>query len=453
MTLIAVLPIKDLSKCQGLILQYDNLVDGFELRWDYADDINEKWIAHLRGLSTKIMIFTLRTQAQGGRYQGDLDAHWRILQKLAKFNPDYIDLEYDAPLAWYVRFRQDYPNIKLICSWHDFNPQGQNWEHVYQQVITKPWSVLKLAQMFDSSLAALQWLIAIKNKSCPRPIAAIAMGEVARFSRVLGPCLGQYFDYAYIDEDESPAPGQLSVGELLNHYRYRRLNSSTAWYALLGDPVEASIGHRFHNQKFGEKNAVYVKIQLKKRELQDFLHFALGLNFAGLSITMPFKQDVGQLLGYQGPVNTLTKIAHAWVGDNFDGTGAFQAYQQHAQGCTKAIAILGNGGTAVAIRDKFRRHGYLVKIIARRPKADEWSDLESTTIQGLINTIPAEAYQDSSRWIKQILTYLRPGLNVMDVVYQVESLFYRTALQQGCHLIPGIEMFYAQALAQQLRWT
>jgi len=452
MTLIAVLPVTELSKCQALIRQYHDLVDGFELRWDYALDLKEEWIEHLRGLSDKIMIFTLRTKAQGGRYQGDVESQWRILQKLAKYNPDYIDLEYDAPAAWYARFRQDYPHIQLICSWHDFNAQGQNWEHIYQQVISKPWAVLKLARLFDSSLAALEWLMCMKSKNLPHPVCAIAMGDVAGFARVLGPCLGQFFDYAAVDPELTLAPGQLSVREMLETYRYRSLNSSTAWYALLGDPVEASIGHQFHNQKFEKKNAVYVKIQLKKAELQAFLHLALSLNFAGFSITMPLKQEVGRLLTVQGPVNTLTKTAQGWVGDNFDGTGALQTYQQYAQGITTAIAILGNGGTALAIRDAFTRHGYQVKILARRPKADEWFEIESRDIQGIINTIPAQAFQDAGAWIKQILTYLRPGLNVMDVVYQQKSLFYQFALQQDCHLIPGIEMFYAQAWAQQQRW-
>jgi len=117
----------------------------------------------------------------------------------------------------------------------------------------------------------------------------IAMGEKGAFSRVLGPIVGNFIDYT---SDAGTGPGQLSQKELCETYRYRSLNSQTEIYGLIGDPVEHSQGHIYHNKAFQHHNKVYVKMCVTPDELPLFMQCIKKLNFRGLSVTMPLKEKI-----------------------------------------------------------------------------------------------------------------------------------------------------------------
>jgi 3-dehydroquinate dehydratase/shikimate dehydrogenase len=284
------------------------------------------------------------------------------------------------------------------------------------------------------------------------------MGKDASFGRVLGPWMGNYFDYAYLDGSVSQALGQLSVDELLSVYRYRNIGANTLLYGLFGYPIDGSIGHYFHNDQFEKlkKNAIYLKIPIQEEELVESLSLALRLNFQGLSITMPLKQKLASLMGQKlTSVNTLKQVKKVWTAFNVDGIGALEAFEQEHQGKVESVLIIGNGGAAQAIVEAFRQKNYRVDVLARHPRPGEYqkiSDLDSKNYQAIINTIPAHAYEIDGAWIQEVLYLLRPGLMVMDIVYHEVSRFSSHAQLQKCHVISGLKMYHAQALHQLHIW-
>ena len=447
--LIAVIPVHDVSEALKLINVYQSRVDGFELRWDYDTKCHLPDIQAIRASTRLPLIFTLRRQDQGGRYVHDEQQRFQDMLKLCEGHPDYVDLEWDVPKNWLITIRQRYPNLKIIGSYHHF----ENATFIFPD---DDFDIIKVAVYCHSSLDALKLLQVQKNAS--KPSIFIGMGPSSTFIRPLGPIFGRLFDYASVSECNAVVEGQLSVDELLDVYRYRDINEHTRIYGLIGYPIEASLGHLYHNQAFikNNVNAVYVKIPIKLSEVQSFFELIQSLPFDGLSVTMPLKKAVCSMVSNldskMQAINTLKRINDQWFGINTDGEGAIQAIGDKLSN----TFILGAGGAAFAIAQALIAKGVEVVAYNRTP----YDNLGFKVIHqfpednyGLvINTLPDDVYQDNPELLKAVLDWIKPGMAVMDVNYQKEGVFLKAIQQLDVEIIWGVEMFYAQAQLQLKYW-
>jgi len=80
-------------------------------------------------------------------------------------------------------------------------------------------------------------------------VSVICVGKKGEFARVLGKVFGNLIDYAS-DDSAVIAEGQLTYKEMIDIYHYPDLNEETAIYGLIGDPIEKSPGHLYHNAVF-----------------------------------------------------------------------------------------------------------------------------------------------------------------------------------------------------------
>ena len=134
--------------------------------------------------------------------------------------------------------------------------------------------------------------------------------------------------------------GQIDIEELCNVYCYRRLKKADLIYALLGDPVTYSMGHRIHNQILNK--GVYVKLKLRPEEVGPFRELAAQLPFKGFSVTMPLKK----LFAPGFAINTIAVHNSGWDFANTDGPAAAHLIEKHTTLHNKRCVILGAGGVA-----------------------------------------------------------------------------------------------------------
>ncbi len=445
--LVLVVPVIDIAQVKQDILENHHLVDGFELRWDYCADINEDMIAEIRQMTAKPLLFTLRKKEQGGLFQGNENERWALMQNLAKYLPDYMDLEWDVPLEWFLQLKCAFPSIKLIASYHHFSSDGLDIQKIYQKVRAYPITIFKCACEVQSSLHALE-LYVTTSRLIDIPFTIIAMGECGQFLRVLGPVLNNAMDYVCVNN--AVAPGQLTVKEILETYYYRTLNSKTRIYALLGNPVDKSLGHIWHNQHIHLHgiNAVYVKIKLLAHELKAFLRLAFELPFDGFSVTMPVKKEIVQyvLASPHQVVNTLKRCEKGWLAHETDGEGASRALNLNKM-CR--ILVIGDGGAATSIQKALLAHGHQVMSCSRK---GEWQNKLNADVDCVINTIPAQVYWSGDKFTESILSILSEKHIVMDINYNQNSRFQQMALQVGATVIDGYSMFIEQAILQFKYW-
>jgi 3-dehydroquinate dehydratase / shikimate dehydrogenase len=446
-----------------------SFVEGVELRLDYFTHIDKHALKSLIINCRMPIMLTLRRKDQGGSFPGSEQERLDLLESLCGLGAHYIDLEYDIPQDYKKRLFESHPQVKFLSSFHDFAGTPPDLEEVYQRVRTPYAHIYKIAVTAHSSLDALKMLALVQKHSHRENLIGIAMGKEGVITRILAPVVGSFLTYAALEAGNETAPGQLSAEELQEIYRFRTLNRHTQIYGLIGDPVDKSMGALIHNAVFkeAEVNAVYVKMQVKKEELEMFFSLVRQLPFQGLSVTMPLKEAVLPYLSelsfeskQMGSCNTIQITPSALIGHTTDGKGALDAIERKGAVSGKQVVVVGAGGAAKAIVLEAVKRGALVTVINRTSeKAIEiakgvgcrgggW-DLFPTVCQTgydvIINCIPEGDLIDA-QWIL-------PGKIAMDIIYVPKNTpFLTKASQKKCRLVFGYEMFVGQALGQERIW-
>lgn len=139
-------------------------------------------------------------------------------------------------------------------------------------------------------------------------------------------------------------------------------------YAVIGQPIAHSRSPVIHAQ-FAKQTAQdlrYEAIAIAPEALAAELQRLHGEGVRGLNVTLPHKQAVARLCEsvsaraqLAGAVNTLTRTATGWVGDNTDGEGFVTDLARlglHVAG--RRVLVLGAGGAT---------RGILAPLLAAKP--------------------------------------------------------------------------------------
>ena len=438
--------------------------DAIEFRLDLMRHLNLFEIRDLRDRCPLPVIFTLRTPSQGGAFKKNEAERKKTFFDLLGLNPDYIDIEYDSDWISMIP-----PEIKKIISYHNWTETPQHLEVILSRLKKWPAAVYKIATFAHSSLDSLRILAFVQRHS---QVAGMCMGKAGRLTRILAPVIGSALTYTFVER--KTAPGQVSFSELVTLYRYFQLNSQTKIYAVIGDPLDQSLGPLFHNQMFErfKANSVYVKIPLKRSHLDSFFSIIQDLPFAGLSVTMPLKEAVIDAL--QSPtleeknmraVNTLIKKEEKWIGINTDGKGALNALEKKKKVAHQTVLIIGSGATAQAIAKEAAKRGAEVMISSRTfekaqqvatqfgGKAIPSDQIATCMYDVIINATPIGMFSNST---DQVIAEkdIRAHVLALDVVIQPEvTPFLRAIQKKGGTVVLGVEMYLEQAMLQLKAWS
>jgi 3-dehydroquinate dehydratase / shikimate dehydrogenase len=454
--LIAVVKGPSLAAAKEEIAQA-TLADIHEIRLDLLDS---RALLHLNELPrAKPHLYTFRKKTHGGARDIPEQDRLTLFEKCLAQNPEYCDIEADTDLAFFERVHEKYPRMQIIGSFHDFEIMPASLEELLERMHRPQISHYKIAVMAHTVNDALRLMAFAKDKE---QLTCIAMGPDGQISRILSPVIGSEFCYAAIEEGDSPL-GQLSLKSLCDIYRFRQLSKETKIYALLGDPVEKSAGHLFHNKSF-PADAVYVKIHMPIPDMPLFFSIMRKFPFGGFSVTMPLKEQLGPFLtridpasATIGSVNTIVVQDEHLIGYNTDGAGALNALERHRPVKGLKIAILGAGGSARAIAFEALKRQAKVTVLNRTLEraqalakdfgceAGPLEDFSKTRYDFLVNTVPVDLIFDPESLPSQAI--------VMDIVYwENETPLLKAAKSRGCVCINGLQMFQEQALLQQKIW-
>ena len=150
------------------------------------------------------LIFTLRTENEGGYFSGSLNSYILINRIIMQeFEPAYIDLE--------VVTKPDLKQIftdkeHLIYSYHNFEKIPENLSEIVESMAQAHAAIIKFAVNSRSRTEVWQILEVADRlrEQYQVPVIAIAMGEEGKISRVVAP------DYTFAAiSDENAFAGQL----------------------------------------------------------------------------------------------------------------------------------------------------------------------------------------------------------------------------------------------------
>jgi len=352
-------------------------------------------------------IVTCRSAEEGGGFEGTEQTRIAILEALATgaHPPRYIDLEWSAwqrsaNLRQKVRLCIAHDaqlralHTGLILSSHDFTTRPPDLlRRVAEMSAVDESGVLKIVWMPRSVRDNLEALELAAGAT--KPAIVLCMGEMGLMSRVLAPKYGAFLSFAAIDEGQESAPGQPTLRELIELYRFRQINRATRVYGVIGWPVSHSQSPRWHNERMARAraDAVYLPLPVApgwesfKATMASFLADRM-LSFRGASVTIPHKENLLRFVRESGgvvdPLAQRIGAANTLVVEKDGSLRAINTDAPAAVGAllsgmkipasalrARRIAVLGAGGAARAVAAGCAELGAKVVIFNRTSERAE----------------------------------------------------------------------------------
>jgi 3-dehydroquinate dehydratase/shikimate dehydrogenase len=417
-------------------------VDCVEVRLDSLKDPQQSKDVRWDRLPVPV-IATCRGKERGGLFEGSIDDELSILQAAARNGARYVDIDY--------RYARPVPPADVIASYHNFEETPADLVEIANRAFATPGQIAKVATQVNrwSDNRRLFELLARPN---PKPLIVAGMGDIGQITRVAGPSRGSFLTFAA--GARQAAPGQLTVQDMLETYKFRRIGRSTRLLGILGMPVGHSMSPALHNRAFEKMNLDFAYVKLPAPDEKDFMENARAVGLSGFSVTIPHKITVMPFLSRitpsataVGAVNTVSDENGNWVGDNTDVYGVEAALQSvgfDARG--KKVVIMGRGGGAKAAAAAVRA-ATEVSTLSRT----EIGEAGNVACDLLINATPVGMFPNIND--APVSGKIDAGI-VFDMVYNPrETALLKSAKSQGKTTIPGMQMFLAQAARQFEIWT
>ena len=369
-------------------------------------------IARLVRESPLPSLVTIRSAAEGGSYAHGENERLALLARVARLDPAsrLLDIEFAAIdgatgagselarglFTAAIAPRSDAGDAlptRLVASMHDFAGRPADLLRRVSAMQEDPLvGVVKLAWTARSVRDNLEAFDILATRA--KPTIALLMGEFGLMSRVLAPKFGGFLTFASDAEGTGTAPGQPTVRDLRDLYRFGSIGPATRVFGVVGWPVAHSRSPAFHNARFAA--AGYDGVYLPLPVPPEWEHFkaTIGslvdherLDFSGASVTLPHKEHLVRLVAERG--GTVDADA-AWLGaantlvvrpigsapesrlfaTNTDMPAAVEslAAAMATRGRTIAgsrVAVLGAGGVARAVAGGLALAGATVAVFNR----------------------------------------------------------------------------------------
>ncbi|HVT57267.1 MAG TPA: type I 3-dehydroquinate dehydratase [Thermoanaerobaculia bacterium] len=445
--------------------------DGLELRADLLGDLDPE---PLRRAFPGKLLYTLRSRAEGGLFDGSAERCRRRLLEAAAAGYDFVDLEAARDLQPEL-LAEIAPGRRLL-SWHGPATDLDGLTACFEKMASTEAALYKLvpaAVQPGEELAPLQLLKALAR----RDVIAFATGPAGAWTRLVAPYLGAAVVYAAAGEAPG-APGQPALAALRDDYGLPSLPPVEALFGVVGNPVVHSLSPRIHNAGYRELGLPALYLPFHAETFGDFwlevvesgVLEALGMPLRGLSVTAPFKEAALAVSGAESPLasrigaaNTLVWNQGVWEAESTDPDGVVAPLRARGiavAGMAAAVIGAGGGGRSAAVG--LALAGARVTLVNRGVERGALaagqlglpflplSELDAGAFDLLVNaTTLGRSAADPLPLPPASLDRLRRGMVVLDLVYlDRPTPLLAAAASRGAIVIDGREVLLGQALAQ-----
>lgn len=439
-----------------------------EVRADLTGELSLEW---LRSQFPGQLLYTLRSSAEGGKFDGGAPRRAERLIAAARAGFDLVDLEADRDLGAAVL--EAVPGPQRILSWHGSAADPTDLARRCSRMAETPAWLYKLipqAHQAGQELAPLQMLAKLKRSD----VVAFASGASGAWSRLVAPRLGAPVVYGAVGGVPG-APGQPTVGRLRSHFGLPNLPSVEVLFGIAGCPVEHSLSPLIHNSAYSLLGLPALYIPFHAESFGDFwlevveseALSAIGLPLRGLSVTSPFKRVALAVAGASSPLaerigaaNTLVWNSGVWEAESTDPAGIVEPLGLRGislEGRRAVVVGCGGAGRSAAVG---LLHAQVEVVMAnrsaergRRAAYDLglpfmlMEDLDPQAFDLFINATPLGRSEEDP--LPFDLDRLPKRAVVVDMVYgENPTALVQESQERGWTTVDGREVLFHQAVVQ-----
>lgn len=265
------------------------------------------------------------------------------------------------------------------------------------------------------------------------------------------------------------------------------VDGKTRLLGLFGYPVKHTASPAMQNAAFEvlKLNYLYLPFEVSPNHLEKAISSLRALNFVGVNVTVPYKQDVIPFLDgisgearLIGAVNTIKVDGKRLVGHNTDGRGFVRSLKEdegfELKGKRMLLIGAGGAGRAVAVQSGLDGAGHISIMDEQEDRAkvlaahigSKIPGCEASSVTAKDGSLAAAAQEadlvvdatplgmNASDPISLDPALLVKGTMVVDLVYNPpETKLLRAARKRGCKVMNGTGMLlYQGAIALEI-WT
>ena len=272
------------------------------------------------------------------------------------------------------------------------------------------------------------------------------------------------------------------------------ITGKTQLVGLLGQPVNHSLSPIMHNAAYEEMGLdwCYLAMQCDKTNIEEVTKALRSLNFKGLNVTIPHKQEVlkscnklTKIANDIQAVNTLIpEINNQWIGANTDVEGFLMPLKNHNL-MSKSVVIIGCGGSARAVvmglknlniknliiigRNEITLSNFIVdmkNLLAKKLITIEGVNNKDENISSyikeadlIVNTTPIGMNRQNNKQENiplgsKIWNSLTNNTILYDLIYTPRpTSWLKIGQQKNCFIIDGLDMLVEQGALSIRLWS
>lgn len=441
--------------------------DWVEVRADLVGDLDP---ALVRRIFPGQLLYTLRSRAEGGAFEGSPERRKRRLLDAAR-RYDFVDLEMARDLVPEVL--KAIPPERRVLSWHGPATPLPALQGIFQRMAGVEAALYKLVPAATQPGEELPPLLLLRGLE-RRDVTAFATGLAGVWTRLVAPRLGAPVVYGAAGEIPG-APGQPTIRQLVRDFGLPALPPASVLFGIVGNPVSHSLSPRIHNAAYRELGvpALYLPFhtesfgELWLEVVESGMLEELGLPIRGLSVTAPYKEAALAVAGAESPragligaANTLVWNQDVWEAEATDPDGIVLPLRERGipiEG--RSAAVVGTGGAGRSAAAGLATAGARVTLVNRGAERGlqaatlldlpfvPLSELDPSAFDILVNA--TSLGRKDGETLPFPVDSLRPGAVVIDMVYgDGPTPLLREAAARGAVTVDGREVLIGQAVGQ-----
>lgn len=357
----------DLNEVTDSLEEIATGCEAIELRIDLLKDYSKSFVADqtatLRKYVNLPIIYTIKTESQGGKFSDHEVEQIEELSYLGiKLGVEYLDIQLNYPNALINKIMERKAFTRIIGSYHDKSGllgwKNVEWDNKYNQAVSLQVDIIKLtgvASCFQDNLD----LETFRSPHDLKPLIAVNLGESGKLSSVLNKVLTPV-THSLLPPDATSA--QLTIDEVNKSFaEIGGFVNKKFW--VVGYPIMHSRSPHLHNAAYKKLNLPYVFDRLETDDASEVYEKLMKQeNFGGLAVTMPLKLDIMKYLHELsdaakaiGAVNTVIPLEGKpgqFLGDNTDWVGITNSFTRYGvpsiENSNVNGLVVGGGGTSRA---------------------------------------------------------------------------------------------------------
>lgn len=410
----------------------------------------------------KPVLISCRRPSEGGAFEGSDDDRLMLLRQAILAGPAYVEL--DVETAHKIpRFGK----VQRVISHTSLNrPLGHNIDEMFDEAVAAKADVIKFTWPTPTLESAWPLLAAVSQKRA-LPVVGLGLGRCGLTFSLLGRKYDSPWIYAALEKGMEAFPGQPTVGDLDDLYRWRNVGPKTRFIGMCGFGEMALATAKVLNAAFDQFEMNTRCLPFEVRSTDQLAKMIDILKIPAVIALPSFSRPLLKLASTMDDVATQAQAADLYLKQP-DG---WQAYNLLARIAVRtleasvapaapgerplqrrAVTVLGSGGLAEALAVSLARRASMVSVcsgnedearqVAARTETRfiPLGKLYDTLTDVVIATVRHLDHETRKTPINP--SYLRPGMTFFDVTDPpAEAPLVGEARQRGCQIVDTAPLF------------